>query len=174
MKGELFLFLRKGEDIPVFDGEFTIENHYEFLSSVWIYGCYSFCWCYVKAPNKQGPRTKSQMVPSFTLLKFQMALDNLAGPQQESSLPTLTLFWDYVKLWGTLSLSISFSTFFSLVPILFFQKWHDFVFPFGFSFKQPTQKSFTKRLPLSEAPIFVVTLQKSLQRFGADGRLLRD
>lgn len=40
MKGELFLFLRKGEDIPVFDGEFTIENHYEFLSSVWIYGCY--------------------------------------------------------------------------------------------------------------------------------------
>lgn len=34
MKGELFLFLRKGEDIPVFDGEFTIENHYEFLSSV--------------------------------------------------------------------------------------------------------------------------------------------
>ena len=32
MKGELFLFLRKGEDIPVFDGVFTIENHYAFLS----------------------------------------------------------------------------------------------------------------------------------------------
>ena len=33
-EGSVLSFLRKGEDIPVFHGGFTIEHHYEFLSSV--------------------------------------------------------------------------------------------------------------------------------------------